>query len=510
MSQIPTFGLDRLLRRDPGDGRRPGHPHQPDHPVRPGHHDLPGHQNLGDVVRGSVGWAAVVLAGIVVGVAANGGERLALALGGVLLIVGLFVADPIVLAVLVLPGSLLLQRVGGASTNLSVADLLVFMGALVCLFQVRWRDAPYLREFFRGILWYQAVLILVVVADPNRYDIIEWFHRFSYLGGSVLVGWTIANYGRARPAFRLFLWGCSFVALISVEQTLTHHFQPAQWGGYQKNSIGAVLWVAVVVAQLRPAWSGLGRTEARVTKYLCFAGLLASQSRQAIISMILALVVATFLNPDVRRRSKLVLVGCLPLVVALYYSFSLAARDNPKFNSVSIRVGQIGDALHVWHQSPLLGEGMRFYDLPQYISVTAPPNVLVDNLASTGIVGSLAFFYLVYMTMRTMNRVPRVFGTLGLVILLGHYVDGLFDIFWIGANMIPPVLIAGMSLGVADADREERRRVGTGSGLEAAPAPAGARPRPTSAVRAMVSRSRAALVDRYRRVPGLVPIPGAP
>ena len=153
---------------------------------------------------------------------------------------------------------------------------------------------------------------------------------------------------------------------------------------------------------------------------------------------------------------------------------------------------------------------MRFYNLPQYITVTAPPNVLVDNLASTGIVGSLAFFYLVFMTMRTMNRLPRVFGTLGLVILLGHYVDGLFDIFWIGANMIPPVLIAGMSLGVADADREERRRVGTGSGLEAAPAPAGARPRPTSAVRAMVSRSRAALVDRYRRVPGLVPIPGAP
>ena len=97
---------------------------------------------------------------------------------------------------------------------------------------------------------------------------------------------------------------------------------------------------------------------------------------------------------------------------------------------------------------------MRFYNLPQYLTVTAPPNVLIDNLASTGIVGSLAFFYLVYVTMRTMYRLPRVFGTLGLVILLGHYVDGLFDIFWIGANMIPPVLIAGMSLGMADADRQ--------------------------------------------------------
>jgi hypothetical protein len=190
-----------------------------------------------------------------------------------------------------------------------------------------------------------------------------------------------------------------------------------------------------------------------VAKYACFFGLLASQSRQAAVCLILALVVATLLNPDVRRRSKLMLLGCAPLVVALYYSFSLAARDNPKFNSVSIRVDQISAALHVWHLSPVLGEGMRFYNLPQFVYVTAPPNVVIDNLASTGIVGSLAFCFLVVMTMRTMNGIPRAIGTLGLVILLSHYVDGLFDIFWIGANMIPPLVIVGMTLGVADLDR---------------------------------------------------------
>jgi hypothetical protein len=150
------------------------------------------------------------------------------------------------------------------------------------------------------------------------------------------------------------------------------------------------------------------------------------------------------------------LIGCVPLVVALYYSFSLAARNNPKFNSVSIRVGQISSAFHVWHLSPLLGEGMRFYDLPQFAYVTAPPNVVIDNLASTGIIGSLAFLYLVVMTMRTMNRLPRAIGTLGLVVLLSHYVDGLFDIFWIGSNMIPPLVIVGMSLGAADLDRRQR------------------------------------------------------
>ncbi len=116
-------------------------------------------------------------------------------------------ADPLLLVVIVLPGSLLIQRVGGASTNLSVADLLVFVGGVVCLFHVRWSQAPYLRRFLRGIVWYQAILILVVMAHPFRDDIVEWFHRFSYLGGSVLVGWVIATHGRTHQAFRLFLWG---------------------------------------------------------------------------------------------------------------------------------------------------------------------------------------------------------------------------------------------------------------------------------------------------------------
>src|SRR5665213_3275807 len=191
VNPIPTSGLDRWFRRGPTSGR-----------PRP-------------IARSLVVWTAVVLVAVMIGVAANGSERLALALGGVLLIFGVFVADPILLAVIVLPGSLLLQRVGGASTNLSVADLLVFLGAVVCLFHVHWKEAPFLRQFFTGILWFQAVLILVVVANPNRYDIVEWFHRFSYLGGSVLVGWTIASFGRSRQAFRAFLWGSVVVAVIS-------------------------------------------------------------------------------------------------------------------------------------------------------------------------------------------------------------------------------------------------------------------------------------------------------
>ncbi len=363
---------------------------------------------------------------------------------------GIFVADPILLCVIVLPGSLLIQRVGGSSTNLSVADLLVFIGGVVSLFHIRWKDATFLKQFLHGIVWYQAVLILVVLDHPNRYNVVEWFHRLSYVAGSVLVGWVVANQGRIRQTFRLFLAGSTVLSLVAMEHAVAMHFQPAQWGVYQKNAIGSILWVAIVLAQVYPDWAGLGKAETRVAKYLCIGGLLASQSRQSLILLIFTLVVAVLLNPEARRRSKLILVGAVPLVVVLYYSFSLAARNNPRFNSVSVRFDQISAALHVYHLSPVLGEGMRFYNLPQFISVTAPPNVFIDNLASTGIVGSIAFLYMVWITMRTMFRLPGSLGTLGLVILLGHYVGGLFDTFWIGASTIAPFVIAGVCLGMAD------------------------------------------------------------
>jgi hypothetical protein len=398
-------------------------------------------------------WIATAVVAGAVGLVAVGNKKIGLVLAGLVFVFGIFVADPLLLVVLALPGSLLIQRVGGNAANLSTADLLVAVAGVVALFHVRWDEAPSLRRFMRGIVWMQAVLILVVIAHPFRDDIIEWFHRWSYLAGSVLAGWVIARYGRQRQAFRLFLAGSSILALIAMEHALSSHFQPAQWGVYQKNGIGAIMWIAVVVAQLNPPWTGVGKTEARVNKYLCIGGLLASQSRQSIILLLMAIALAALLNPDSRRQAKVALLAAIPVVVALYYSFSINARINPRFNSVSTRVDQLSAALHVWHLSPILGEGMRFYNLPQYLTVTAPPNVLIDNLASTGIIGSLAFLFLVCVTVRTLFKLPNTFGTLGLVILVGHYVDGLFDIFWIGASTIAPFVIAGISLGMSDADQ---------------------------------------------------------
>ncbi len=282
------------------------------------------------IVRTGVAWLIVVAVAALVAVVAVGDRKIGLALAALVLVLGLLVADPLLLVVIALPGALLIQRVGGTTTNLSAADLLVFVGAVVALFHIHWKDAPHLREFMRGIVWFQAVLILVVIVHPFRGDVVEWLHRWSYLAGSVLVGWVIATHGRTRQAFRLFLAGSSVVALIAMEHAVTGHFKPAQWGVYQKNAIGAILLIAILIAQINPPWAHLGRIEVRVNKYLCIGGLLASQSRQSVILLILALSVSYILNPELRRRSKLLLLGAIPLIVVLYYSFTINARNNPE------------------------------------------------------------------------------------------------------------------------------------------------------------------------------------
>jgi hypothetical protein len=400
-----------------------------------------------------VSWGVVVVIAAVIGAATVESRTLGLLLAAVVLAVGVFVADPLLLVVLALPAGLVVERVGGATTNLSAGDAVAFLGGIVSLFYVRWKDAYFLKQFLRGVIWYQAVLIVVVIAHPNHYDIVEWFHRFSYLAATVLIGWVVAVHGRTRQAFRLYLIGASILAVWAMVYAVRLHFEPAQWGLYQKNAIGDLMWVAIVIAQVNPPWARIGTKLARVCEALCILGLLSAQSRQSAIMVILALVVAFLLNPEVRQRSRLIGLSLIPVVGVLYYSFSVNARNNPKFNSVSIRINQISEAVHIWHMSPILGEGMRYYNLPALSAGGVPPNVIVDNLASTGVVGSLAFLVLVWITMRTMIRLPYALGTLGLVVLLAHYVDGLFDIFWIGGPSAVPLIVAGISLGMSDQQR---------------------------------------------------------
>jgi len=47
-------------------------------------------------------------------------------------------------------------------------------------------------------------------------------------------------------------------------------------------------------------------------------------------------------------------------------------------------------------------------------------------------------------------RLPRSVGMLGLVLVLGRLVDGIFDIYWVSAAGTLPWLFVGLSAGIGD------------------------------------------------------------
>ena len=401
----------------------------------------------------TIGWFLLVAAlALATGVALAGSPVAGLGIGVVTLAVGLYLVDPFIFVVIVFPGAIILERIGGSSGNLSVADFLAFIGCMVSLFYVRWRDATNLRRFLVGIVWYQLVLVIVVLAHPFSANIIEWFHRFSDLAGSVLVGWVAAYYGRARLSVLIYFWAALVLSWAAVERTLTTGLQPAQWGTYQKNGIGAVLSVAMVLAVVNPDWLQLSKRQVRIFRWSFALGLIASQSRQSVIIVFVMLGLVATLDPAARKWLKYMFLALIPAAGVLYYSFATAAKTNPQFNSVSTRVDQINAAMHVWHLSPVIGMGLHYNRLPQFSFISDAPNVVVDNLSSTGLVGSVGYVLLMVVTLWALYRLPRKYGALGFALLAGRYVDGLFDIFWVGASLIPTFVLSGMMLGFSDRD----------------------------------------------------------
>lgn len=422
---------------------------------------------MGSVLTPRLRRGAATLIGGTIGAAAIGflagrDPKIGICCALAVVVLAIIAVDPLLLAVLVLPGAFILQRVGGASSSLSVADLLVFIGTLAALPQIRLAASTNARRFLLVVIAYQTILLVVLVAHPNRYDIVEWFHRLFDLIGATAVGVALVSSGRMQQALRLYLVGAAVIAVLAIEHAFTLHFAPAQWGLYQKNYIGEMMWLTIALIQLRPSWMGLEGRFPLIVKWLCVGGLLSSQSRQSIVALIAALAVGFVLRPEIRRRSKAAILGGIGSVALLYYSISSQLKHEFKFSSIEIRLVQLRSAINIWHHALITGQGLGFYFLHQFVWVSTPPNIVVDALASSGLVGLLALVVLLLGTLGGLAALPRQYGVVGFAILAAHFLQGMFDVFWIGASLIVPLVIAGMCLGAADrADGLEPMRVAT-------------------------------------------------
>lgn len=397
---------------------------------------------------------AGLAASALVPLAATDHERIAILVAVACLAASLALVDPLLFPVLALPATLLLQRLGGSAIGSSVdlSDVVLLIGTGMAVPMIPWATARILRRVLLLDLTYQVLIVTSLVAAHGSTELLAWIHRWLLVSGGVVVGWVLARGGRARQAVSLYLAGTALLALIAMVHAVTSGFQPAQFGLYQKNYIGAELVPAIVVAHLDPPWLGLDRRLGRTVIGLDILGLLASQSKQAIVELVFILFLLIVTMPNVRRRSRLVLAGAAPAAVFAYIVSMRELRkfEHGGFNSLKERAIALSNALAASAGHRWFGLGPHWYLLARYAGNIQPPDVFVEELAATGVVGLLGLLVLVFGSATVLARLPRSIGMLGLVLVLGRLVEGIFDLYWVSAAGTLPWIFVGLSAGIGD------------------------------------------------------------
>ena len=311
------------------------------------------------------------------GVAANGSDRLAWRSARLLLVFGIFVADPILLAVLVLPGSLLIQRVGGSSTNLSVPTSWSSGRRWSACSTSAGREARYLRQFLRGDRLVRGG------ADPGGGGPPQPVRHRRVVPPVLLPGGehpgragSIATTGGpARPS------GSTWGPRSGPDRHRARRRPPLPAGPVGRLPEERHRGGAVGRRGRGPAQPAVGPAQPHSrpgsAKYLCLVGLLATQSRQSRPSWwSWPSAWPCSSTPTSGGRSKLILASpsrswLVPTTASPWPPGTTRSSTRcPSGSARSARPSTSGTPARC------SGEGMRFYNLPQYITVTAPPNVL--------------------------------------------------------------------------------------------------------------------------------------
>ena len=383
---------------------------------------------------------AIALAVLVVGVAVSGSQPLAIAL-------------------MAMPGLLVVQRVGLGVGDLSVSDvaLAAAFGTAVLL-----AKRPFSRPL-RALLWlnffYQFTTLFTVIVNPYVANTVEWFHAWLLVSGALVVGWALGAAGFARRALSLIVIAACVIAMLTIVQGLIDYasgdFGPVypNWPfPMHKNFVGTTLALAAIVVYINPDWVGWTKGWSWFAFWLLAVGVVISQSRQALIGLIAAVLIAV-IRRKVTGRSRFVFVLILPAVWLIVSMVIEQIESQNRHNSVFQRLDWFREVYHYWRESPVFGHGLRYWYNDQALPFQ-PPQAEMEVLASAGIFGLIGFVVMWIGVLVVLWRVDPRFGTLAVAVVLCRIVQAQFDLFWAAAGVSIPFVIAGICLGaMARAER---------------------------------------------------------
>ncbi len=393
---------------------------------------------------------AVVVGGLgyLAGRDANMALLAAVAIGAV----GLIAFDPLIFPVLTFPAMLLLSRTGSGG-GLSLSDLVLFVGTLCALLQLRTDESPELRSLLWIVAFYQACLIPVLVYNPYQANVVEWIHETFLVGGSLVVGYVVARAGRARTGMSLYLLGCVFLSGWACLHAITTHFQPVYLPTFQKNALGDLLSLGAIVAYARPAWLGWSPRASNGAVVVLAVGILAAQSKQAMIGLAVGVLLVLLRSRGIGRRSRIVLLSMIPLIVIAYVVTANQLASGNKFNAAHQRLQWYSDSLTIWESSKWLGVGLRWWYTTRFSVQFQPPNAEFEMLTSGGVVGLAAFLIAAFAALWLLWRVDPRYGVLAVAVISARLVQGQLDLFWVASQSSLPWLIVGAALGAQSRDR---------------------------------------------------------
>lgn len=371
-----------------------------------------------------------------------------------LLVIGAAVTSskPMAIALMAMPALFVVERVGLAGTDLSVSDVVLAaaFGTAVLL-----GTRPYSRPL-RQLLWlnlfYQFTTLFTVIVNPYPANTFEWFHAWLLVSGSLVVGWALGRAGYARLALLLILGAACVIAVGTVLTGVLQYARgdfgavyPAVPLPMHKNFAGTAMAFAAVVAYVNPVWISWSKNSARLIFWLLLLAIVMTQSRQALIGLIFAIVLVAARRGS-GGHSRFVLFLIIPGIWLVASMVIEQIESQNKFNSVFQRVEWAREVYALWKLSPVFGHGLRYW----YGDTTAPfqpPQAEMEMLASAGVVGLLGFAVMWVGIVLVLWHVDPKYGTLALAVTLSRLVQGQFDLFWVAAQVSIPFVIAGICLG---------------------------------------------------------------
>jgi hypothetical protein len=385
--------------------------------------------------------------------------KLAIGLIGLGVVLALVARSPVSIALLVAPASFNVSRLS-IGHGIALPDILLAVATVLSFPALAMLGTPRgVTNVRRWFAVYVVAMAVIVALHPSGRSIGEAVHRTLLVGGALNVGAWIYLEGKSRLALRLLIGTAVVVGVICIFVGAAHGFRnPAQPLGLNKNYVGSVLGLSMLVALAAPGELQMSQTLRNVCLLLMGGGLATTHSRAAMLGLVLGIFVWFFRTHSDYRRRSFIFAAILATGFLVYASYLVNAQLSNRVasqntNSVAVRNKTESATIQLWRSAPIVGVGIYYYNDPSYQEMNrflvAPTNLVVEALAEGGVILAAGLILFNVGAISVLLRYRNPLAVAGLALVADRIGHGMVDIFWTAGNSSLPWLVVGMGMAQA-------------------------------------------------------------